>query len=604
MKKWIVLLALFAALLLSCALSLAETARVVTPGGKLNMRKTPEDKGRLVSYIPNHAMVEVLEVENGWARVSYRKKSGYIHADFLRLPSDLPGKTVYSDGETLILRRDASADARPVAAVSCLEPVTALRVDDDWVLVRHGDTVGYVETVLLSYQWESPVGDAAWIRESATVVSACDLRDGPGEDSRALAPMFLGQEVIVTVIDGERCLIQSELGCGYLPTACLCLKGPADADGDPEAASAASAALKKKYKPFARQSLYCNVDLQPDRDGIPGPVRCCGFYNEEGQYLYAALVNEAGKVVFTAAYPGFAAPVSTTQLLPHGQVELSLSAETLAVGEVLDITVATWTEHACRYTLMQDGAQIFSGKDTRHFRAACRPRRPGEYTLVVTVTDEDGFTASATASFRVTGTAVNAAEEIYSQKDGWWDDKPYRKSDLGKSGCAIFTLSHALHILGYEGEETQPERLARTYALCLTVDGTNNERLLNEASEAFGFITKRDLYENAAKIREALEGGALFSFSIARGHIALICGISGNMVRVIDSAPSATFERIVNTAIYVETKSGSFRAIRSLEDVPGARWYFETDSYGGLSYWMPLDYAARRGVRLIQPAGE
>ena len=77
MKKWIVLLALFAALLLSCALSLAETARVVTPGGKLNMRKTPEDKGRLVSYIPNHAMVEVLEVENGWARVSYRKKSGY-----------------------------------------------------------------------------------------------------------------------------------------------------------------------------------------------------------------------------------------------------------------------------------------------------------------------------------------------------------------------------------------------------------------------------------------------------------------------------------------------------------------------------------------------
>ena len=35
--------------------------------------------------------------------------------------------------------------------------------------------------------------------------------------------------------------------------------------------------------------------------------------------------------------------------------------------------------------------------------------------------------------------------------------------------------------------------------------------------------------------------------------------------------------------------------------MPGARWFFETDEYGGLEYWLPMEYVAKRGVRLIQP---
>ena len=95
----------------------------------------------------------------------------------------------------------------------------------------------------------------------------------------------------------------------------------------------------------------------------------------------------------------------------------------------------------------------------------------------------------------------------------------------------------------------------------------------------------------------------MFSFSIARGHIALICGITedGAMVRVADSAPFATFDRIVNDSLYYQTRSGGFRAATCMEDLPGARWYFETDDYGGLEYWLRLSYVARRGARLIQP---
>ena len=219
------------------------------------------------------------------------------------------------------------------------------------------------------------------------------------------------------------------------------------------------------------------------------------------------------------------------------------------------------------------------------------------------MTDENGKSVSQQRAITVTPADGSAPETVYSQKDGWWLDKAYRKSTLDQSGCAIFTLSHALRRMGRAGGDTLPESLAKTFALCLTPDGTNNERLIREASEAFGFKTQSALLTDAKEIKKLLEGGALFSFSIARGHIALATGISANgtMVRVTDSAPFATFDRIVNDSLYYQTRSGGFRAAVRMEDLPGARWYFETDDYGGLEYWLRLSYVARRGARLIQP---
>ena len=103
-----------------------------------------------------------------------------------------------------------------------------------------------------------------------------------------------------------------------------------------------------------------------------------------------------------------------------------------------------------------------------------------------------------------------------------------------------------------------------------------------------------------------LREGAFFTFRVARGHIAMIGGISsdGTMMRIVDSAPSATIERIIKVSMYYETRSGGFRKAVSLDEIPGARWYLDTNEWGGLEYWMPVSYGAKLGVRLIQPAGD
>ena len=187
--------------------------------------------------------------------------------------------------------------------------------------------------------------------------------------------------------------------------------------------------------------------------------------------------------------------------------------------------------------------------------------------------------------------------------DGTWKNKSYRKSNLEKSGCAIFALSHALQLLGHHEPESLPEQLAVTYAFCLVDGGTLNSTLIGNAGKAFGYKTRFKLYNDKKEITKRLSKGALFSFGIVDGHIALIDRMSkdGNMCHIIDSAPSATFSRITGETPYLyNEKNGRYVPLRSPAEIPGVRYYVDTEGYDGAEYWLPLKYVAERGVRLIQ----
>lgn len=612
-RRWILAAALAMCLPL---LSLAESARVVTPGGKLNMRKSANEKAKIVTDVPNKAIVDMEEIGETWSRIVYKKKTGYVKTEFLKIPSRLAGKSVYADEGTVLLRKEAKADAPIVDVAGCQEQLEVLKAEGEWLEVRRGDVTGYAEAALFSYQLEQPAGTADWMREEGVMAVAAPLLLEKDAAKGKLADLPAGQKVTVTVTDGKYCLVMSNKGCGYVPVSHVRLNGVEDtgektAGMTPvEAADAAAAALKKAWpKAFKQEKLYYQAEVLEKKDGIEGPLYRCGFYDEQDRYLFAALVRAKDKTVaLTASYAGFAAPVKEEEmLLPKGEVSLKISGESLRVGDAAKISVGAWTRYQCAYTLKKDGKQIAQTEPGRHFSAAYRIREAGEYTLTVTVTDEKGVSVSAEAAFRAEGErGLTALSDVYSQKDGWWDTVAYRKSTMEHSGCAVFALSHALKRMGLTGEETLPENLAKAYALCLTPEGTNNERLITTASKDFGFKTQRLLIHDTKQIVSLLRSGALFSFRVARGHIAMISGVSedGAMVRVVDSAPDATFERIINVSMYYQMRSGSFRTALSLEDIPGARWYLDTDAYGGLEYWMPVSYAAKLGVRLIQPAKE
>ncbi len=275
-------------------------------------------------------------------------------------------------------------------------------------------------------------------------------------------------------------------------------------------------------------------------------------------------------------------------------------------GEIVDVDVRKDSDAiSLIYRLTRNGEPVFQGKEDTHFLSSFCPREEGNYTLEVSVQCADGTVRTEQTEIQVSGTSApqQGQDLIYSQKDGTWKDKAYSRSDLENAGCAIFTLSHALQRIGLRGDNLEPQQMAVDYKSCYSKYGTMNNRLIERASKNFGYTTKNELVKSKAELKESLQYGDQFSFGIVNGHIALMTAIDPkhDKVLIIDSAPSATFERIKRGSIYY-LEDGEYREASDPGEIPGSRYYFETRFYGGLAYYMDLDYCARKGGRLIRPA--
>ena len=277
-------------------------------------------------------------------------------------------------------------------------------------------------------------------------------------------------------------------------------------------------------------------------------------------------------------------------------------------GDYVDVVVVPERENPLNvtYRLTLDDQKVFSGKEDNHYEVSFRPRQQGTYTLTVILSYGKKDQETVKVSIPVSGAAPQqiGPDVVYSQKDGWWKKKSYGSSTLEIAGCGIFTLSHAVQRLGFSGEDVLPDAFGKTYAFCLVEGGTANERLLTNAGKIYDFITQDALEESEEGIAACLRRGDFFSFSIVKGHIALADGLSedGTKVHIVDSAPSATFERIKNGSIYLQSEDGSFREISDPSDLPGSRYFFETRLYSGGEYWLDISYCAKRGMRLIRPS--
>lgn len=294
-----------------------------------------------------------------------------------------------------------------------------------------------------------------------------------------------------------------------------------------------------------------------------------------------------------------------------GEIQVSVDRDTCAVGEFLHIEIERpENAQSITYTMTQNGKAYFETEDATRFSGEFCPRRAGTYVLKVKVRNSDRTSDTGSCTFTVTEETVNpdrtdgiSPAMRFDQKDGWWKGVPYSTSTLNRSGCAIFTLSHALARLGYTDPEILPPALAARYGKCYVKGGTSNPLLINTAAGHFGFLTRNDAIESPEQIRLLLRDGSLFTFSIVIGHIALIDELSedGNYVHIVDSAPQATLERIKDGFMYLRDEEGNYSPISDLANIPGMRWYPDTDSWSSLEYWMDLSYVAQRSVRMIMP---
>jgi len=518
----------------------AENAKIETGSGSLNMRAKANGKSTVVAKIPNGTVVEVLETGKTWSEIVFKGKNGYVKTEYL-------------------------------APYSAEEEARRAREEEEAKALLPNSGFGWIET------------------ESGSL----NIRKKADGESDVVGRVPNGTVVETQEITALWSRIAYDGKTGYVKTEYLRL--PFEMEGEDifaddgyvflrsfPHAKAQSIAVIRADQPMTIREMtldWVHVSCYDEKKG-----EISGFVSIQDVSMYRKMPGERRSA--------------------NMDVEVQLSRNTLKLGEVMDITVSSDEQATYRYLVYLNGKKIVESVQTANAVTAYRPREAGDYRLEVVAYDVQGSAIGCEAFFTVEkNDGIIQENEPYSQKDGWWLDKKYSKRNLDSSGCAIFTLSHALHLLGHTEEAAEPQQLAKTYPMYLAESGTVTARLLAAAGRDFGFSTSEDKIKNASEISGLLRAGTVFSFSVANGHIALAAGLSedGTKVRVLDSAPSATFERIKDSYLYISDGQGNYKAVSSLWEISGAKYYFETDQFGGLEYYMDLSYVAGRGVRPIKP---
>lgn len=518
----------------------AESAKIQTGSGSLNMRAKANSKSTVVAKIPNGSIVEISETGETWSKIVFKGKNGFVKTEYL----------VPYSAEEEARRAKEEADAKALL----------------------------------------PNSGFGWIETGSGSLNIRKKADG---ESDVVGRVPNGAVVETEEITSLWSRIVYRGKTGYVKTEYLRL--PYELEGEDIFADDGYVFLRSFPDAKAQSIAVIRADQ-------PMTIREMTL-----EWIHVSCYDEAKGEI-----SGFvsAQDVAMLRNMPGERkssdmtVGVQISRNALKLGESMDITVSSDAQATYRYLVYLGGKKIVESVQTANAVTAYRPREVGSYRLEVVAYDAEGRATGCETFFTVAENPNLIEEkEPYSQKDGWWLDKKYSKRNLDSSGCAIFALSHALHLMGHTEDAATPQQLAKTYPMYLAESGTVTARLLAAAGRDFGFSTQEDKVKNASEIAKALSSGVVCSFSVANGHIALAASLSedGTKVRVLDSAPSATFERIKDSWLYIPDEQGGFKAVSSLWEIPGAKYYFETDQFGGLEYYMDLSYVAGRGVRPMKP---
>lgn len=308
--------------------ALAEPGTVVTSGGRLNMRQSPDDKARIVTKIKNGKTVEVLDHADGWFHITYEGYEGYVKEQYIKLLSAAIGQEIYSNGMTLYLRESMDATSRIVGMVNSQQTMKVEQIDDGWILVSSGVVKGYVRTEEIDQLNEEPAAVATQKWTEGILQKETTLYRDPDKNSEVLSTWPKGQGVSVCPYNKDWSLIQiqDENICGFARKASVSLSPLPTVQPDKQvvdesqyissskAKSIAEKALKK-YSGFNAKTLVCSQDTALSTDGIRGPMFRFNYTNKQGQYVYAAYIHAyTGEVLYTGDFTGFASQHDTSDL--------------------------------------------------------------------------------------------------------------------------------------------------------------------------------------------------------------------------------------------------------------------------------------------------
>ena len=320
-------------------------ARVETPlGGTLTLRETQKTSAAALALIPNLTILTVLQRGSTWSQATYSGRTGYVLTQYLNFnygsypitqptatpaPSGAMTATVLtSNGGGLNLRAYAETNAKVLAVIPNLSPVTVTARGSVWSAVTYNGISGYAMTGYLNFDGSqsvatptptpapTPAPQTVWNAWISTNGSKLNLRTEPSMGDNIILSLANGTAVTVTERGSTWSYITAGSVSGWVQTQYLSFSAaPAAVTPTPTPAGGYDQTLYTR----SLRSGYTGSDviaLQMRLNALNYPVNVTGTYDamtiaavQAFQRLNGLTVDGvAGAKTFTALYAANVVP--------------------------------------------------------------------------------------------------------------------------------------------------------------------------------------------------------------------------------------------------------------------------------------------------------
>ncbi|NLL76506.1 MAG: SH3 domain-containing protein [Clostridiales bacterium] len=117
----------------------------------LNIRKTPQEDGKLIGKLPKDAACEIVRNEGEWTFIKSGKVEGYVKSEFLlngwkakKRANEAMAVVAVVNTDSLKVREQPNTECEVITMVPQGEELDVVEVNDDWVKILIDDEENYV----------------------------------------------------------------------------------------------------------------------------------------------------------------------------------------------------------------------------------------------------------------------------------------------------------------------------------------------------------------------------------------------------------------------------------------------------------------------------
>jgi len=118
----------------------------------LNVRSGASTKNSIIGQLKKNQTVNIISSSNGWHKIQFGSKTGYVHGDYVKISSTQTGnsntnkssKTGTVTASALNLRTGAGTSHKIIGVLKRNATITILETKNGWHKIQYGSTTGYV----------------------------------------------------------------------------------------------------------------------------------------------------------------------------------------------------------------------------------------------------------------------------------------------------------------------------------------------------------------------------------------------------------------------------------------------------------------------------